>query len=533
MKLNINTVFIVTMTMAVVGALVAVLKHLPVGVVLALELLPLVMYFAALLRFGKDGLSHTAIDSVYYFGFIVTIISLAGSVFRVWLFGIEKDISGLIAQFGVGLLATGLALVFRLVLTARVESLNAKDLSQMIDEYVQRIDHIVVKVETSAANFEGLSQSLQERTRAVVEATYEECTASLRSAANVFSASIASISEQTSQSVTRFGQVVESVAVASHVEHFESNLTQLSIGLKGFAAEVSKYGKLTADEALRTTKQALDASSKWHVESLNEMSKASQQSIQTALATLENLDMSVDTSNVKADLQALSRSIGSFSKKFGELDEKLASAHARHSAEALEPIVEKFAEHLVRATGKVEVQALAQFNEASSRLTGEVVKGIATASERAQVETTQRIDGLTGHIHRLSVALERADQHSAIERNGQQIDALAGNIDRLIASLAKADQQGAIERNGQRVDSLAGNVDRLITTLQNNSRQSGNEQIVQRMDTLTANIERLVGLLERSATRAERHAHVPSAFTSSPASAIQIETAQASRVNAS
>ncbi|WOD18951.1 hypothetical protein [Paraburkholderia kirstenboschensis] len=437
----------------------------------------------------------------------------------------------MIAQFGVGLLATGLALVFRLILTARVESLNAKDLSQTIDEYVQRIDHIVVKVEASAANFEALSQSPQERTRAVVEATYEECTASLRSAATVFLESIAGISEQTSQSVTRFGQVVESVPVASHVEHFDSSIMQLNTDLKNFAAEVSKFGRLTTDEALRTTKQALDASSKWHVESLNEMSNASQQSIRTALATLENLDMSVDTSNVKSDLQALSRNIGSFSKKFSELDDKLASAHTRHSVEALEPIVEKFAEHLVRATGEIEIQALAQFNDATSRLTKEVVNGVEAASDRAQAETTQQIDALTGHIHRLSVALERADQQPAMERNGQRIDALAGNVDRLIVSLAKADQQGATERSAQAVDALAGNVDRLLTTLQNGL-QSGNEQNAQRIDALAVNVDRLIGVLERSATRNERHsARMPPAFVSAQGGAIQIETTPASRVN--
>ncbi|KND57464.1 hypothetical protein BVER_05821c [Candidatus Burkholderia verschuerenii] len=174
MQLNINRVFIFMMTLAATGALLSVLMNLPVPVVLAAELLPLCLYFSVLYRAGANGLSHTAIDSVYYFGFIVTILSLAGSVMRVWLFGIEKDMSGLIAQFGVGLLATGLALVFRLVLTARVESLNAKDLSEMIAEYVQRIDGIVSKVEASAASFEGLSQSLQERTRAVVESTFEE-----------------------------------------------------------------------------------------------------------------------------------------------------------------------------------------------------------------------------------------------------------------------------------------------------------------------------------------------------------------------
>ncbi|MEM5330370.1 hypothetical protein VSR34_27740 [Paraburkholderia sp. JHI2823] len=523
MQPNINRIFIVAMAVAVLGAGASAVLHLPVPVVLVFELLPLCMYFSVLYRIGKDGLGHTAIDSVYYFGFIVTILSLAASVMRVWMFGIEKDMSGLIAQFGVGLLATGLALVFRLMLTARVESLNAKDLSQTIDEYVQRIDGIVVKVETSAASFEGLSQSLQERTRAVVESTYEECTASMRSAVTAFSESISGITRQTSESVTRFGEVVESVAVASHVKHFDANINELTAGLKGFAAEIAKYGRSTTDEALRATKQALDASGKWHADSLSEMSKASQQAIQTALAALSDLDMSVDTSTVKSDLQALSRTIATFTKKFAELDDKLALAHARQSAQTLEPIVEKFAENLVRATGEVEVQALAQFNEASAQLTAEAVKGIAAVGERTQVQTKQQIDVLATHVDRLSAALERADQQPAMERNGQRIDVLAGNVDRLVAELGRTDQPSALERTGLRIDALAGNVDRMISTFERVGGQYGNEQIGQRIDALAANIDRLIGVLERSSLRADRHTvHAPDAFVPTQAPAIQI-----------
>jgi hypothetical protein len=405
---NINKNFIGLMALAAVAATASVMLHLPVPLVLVAELGPICYYFSLLYRHGKNGLSHTAIDSVYYFGFIVTILSLAGSVMRVWLFGIEKDMTGLIAQFGVGLLATGLALVFRLILTARVESLNAKDLSQTIEEYVHRIDDVVSKVEASAASFEGLAQSLQERTRVVVEATYEECTSSMRATATAFSESIARITEQAGQSVSTFGSIVESVAVSSHVKQFDTNISELTTGLKGFAAEVSKYGRLTTDEALKATRQALDASSRWHADSLGNLSKAGQQSIQTALLALKDLDMSVDTSTVKGDLAALSRTINNFTKKFAEFDGKLAGATARHSAEALAPFVEKFSSDVMRTSGELEVQALAQFSEVSTRITAEAAKGIASVSEVARIETTRQTSELAGHIDRLIAALEKA-----------------------------------------------------------------------------------------------------------------------------
>lgn len=407
MVLNVNRVFIVTMGLAAFAALISVLLHLPVPIVLIFDLLPLCIYFWALYRYGKDGLSHTAIDSVYYFGFIVTILSLTGSVMRVWLFGIEKDMSGLIAQFGVGLLATGLALVFRLILTARVESLNAKDLSQTIEEYVQRIDKVVSRVEASAASFEGLSESLQQRTRVVVQAAFEECTASMQAAAINFSESMARVSEQATSSVSGFSRAVESFAEVTHVAEFGSNIEELSSGLKSFAAEVSSYGRRTTDEALKTTKQALDASSKWHVDSLNSMANASQQSIQTALSALTELDLNVETSTVKGDLMALSRAVTGFTKRFGELDDKLAIANARQSVEVLTPIIEGFSSDLVRTFNERDRQMLEEFDLMCARLGKETVKSITAMNDAAATETSRQAHELSAQIRQLIVVLER------------------------------------------------------------------------------------------------------------------------------
>jgi hypothetical protein len=408
MKININRTFINTMAAAAIFSVCSVLLHLPVPVVLVAELAPLCYYFSRLYKAGANGLSHTAIDSVYYFGFIVTIMALAGSVMRVWLFGIEKDMTGLIAQFGVGLLATGLALVFRLVLTARVESMNAKDLTQTIEEYVSRIDGVVSKIEASAASFEGLSNSLQERTRTVVQATFDECTASMRAATTVFSESIAQISTQTSSSVTKFSQVVESVAAASHVEQFSGHILQLTTGLKGFASEVTHYGKTTTDEALKATRLALDQSSRLHADSLNSITVQARDNLAKSLVAISDLDLSVDTSTVKSDLAVLSRNITIFAKRFAELDDKMSAVQARNNAEAILPIVDGFSAEMTRLTDLIGTRALAQLSSASETITTEIAKGVASVREITISENTKRVDEFSTQIISLVTKLERA-----------------------------------------------------------------------------------------------------------------------------
>ncbi|MDR5834569.1 hypothetical protein [Caballeronia sp. LZ034LL] len=502
MQININRVFIMAMTGAALAATASVVLNWPVPVVLICELLPLCLYFSVLYRFGKNGLSHTAIDSVYYFGFIITILSLAGSVMRVWMFGIEKDLSSLIAQFGVGLLATGLALVFRLVLTARVESLNAKDLSQTIDEYVQRIDGIAVKVEMSAASFEGLSQSLQDRTRTVVESVHEECKSSMRSAAASFSESIAGMSRQASESVKRFGAMVESVATAPHIKQFDATVRDLAIGLKACAADLSNHGRLASEEALRATRQVLDASSEWHAETLGKMSQASQQTIQTTLAALSSIDFTIDTTTVKSDLVLLSRTITTFTKRFSDLDDKLASAHARHSVETLQPVIERFAEHLKQIGHDVQAQTAERFNYVSAKLASEAANGIAAMGEHVRAEHKQQVDALATHLDRLAMALEQADQRSAIESLVQRIDTFAENIDRLVAALDHTARSSGLERIEQRIDALAEISAQTVSAFERLGQASNNERLIERFDAFAENNNRLMSILERVALRA-------------------------------
>lgn len=90
---------------------------------------PLILYFNIVKKSLLKQPDYNAVDSVYYFGFSLTIVTLATSA--IIHFGLSSDIEDLqnlnlvFSQFGVGLLVTCLGLILRLFLLASMNQQNA------------------------------------------------------------------------------------------------------------------------------------------------------------------------------------------------------------------------------------------------------------------------------------------------------------------------------------------------------------------------------------------------------------------------
>ena len=86
---KINSSFIVCGVLSLIGVALSTFTPISLPIAVFVELAPLGWYFSRLLRVARhDTLGQTAIDSIYYFGFLITIFSLAASVFHVWLHGV-------------------------------------------------------------------------------------------------------------------------------------------------------------------------------------------------------------------------------------------------------------------------------------------------------------------------------------------------------------------------------------------------------------------------------------------------------------
>ena len=119
---------------------------------------PLAYYHLIYLRPKAKHLASAAIDSVYYFGFLLTIAALAISA--VEIAGAGPDLQHVLYKFAVGLLATGYAVLARIHLLSI--SGEAVDVSaeSVLDTYIQRSRELVDNVEIAILRTSAFSQTV-------------------------------------------------------------------------------------------------------------------------------------------------------------------------------------------------------------------------------------------------------------------------------------------------------------------------------------------------------------------------------------
>ncbi|QEZ44155.1 hypothetical protein [Cupriavidus oxalaticus] len=422
---NLNRTFFVSVLAALTLTGVSIFVRLPLLLAVACELAPLVYYFYTLnQRARNESLSQTAIDSVYYFGFIITIFALAASVFRVYLFGIGNDLVVIVGHFAVGLLATGLALLFRMLLTAQTEALNAKDLGESIEDYIRRVNDVVTSVETSAANFEGLAHSLQDRTEKVVSAAHLAFSTSLTESAKLFQEQIKQVIEKAGESVQQFDRTVEAVTKASHVEELGANMGELTSGLRNFAKEMTAYGQRITQEAATANANALSVSNKSFIEHLQSLYAKNNELVATGLRQIQQMDFTAEAATVKGDLQGLSRSISGFNKKFTELEQRLGETISVQSAQASKEVIEKFAEEVVRIVRDMENSISKSVNEVGDDLSSIASQKMIAIGNAAQSGIEVHVNQVAGEISVVRGALEEFRHSLDSTRRARESDEL-------------------------------------------------------------------------------------------------------------
>jgi HAMP domain-containing protein len=443
---NLNRTFFysVSAALALTGLSIFVRVHLLLAV--GFELAPLVYYFYTLdQRARTESLSQTAIDSVYYFGFIITIFALAASVFRVYFLGFGNDLVGIVGHFAVGLLATGLALLFRMLLTARTEALNAKDLGESIEDYIRRVNDVVTSVEASAANFEGLAQSLQDRTEKVISAAHLSFSTSLTESSRVFQEQIKQIIGKAEEAVQEFHGTVEAVTNSSHVEDFDANMSQIVGGLRNFAKEMTVYGQRLTQDAVAANANALSVTNKSFMEHLQALYAKNGDLVAKGLAQIQQLDFSEEASTIKGDLQALSRSITGFGKKFGELENRLSQTVATQSAQAAQGVIDKFAGEIVRIVRGMEESLGESSSEVVKNLNAVAATKVAAIGDAVSNGVTRQVGQVSGEVSAVSQALQELRASLDSTRQARENDELAvvvsktrGLLDQLNTALASA-----------------------------------------------------------------------------------------------
>ena len=84
-----------------------------------LMLTALISYYFYVNRLGEQNINNA--DSVYYFGFSITVVTLAASAIASFGSSVEvADLKTVFSQFGIGLIATCIGLILRKIGRAHV-----------------------------------------------------------------------------------------------------------------------------------------------------------------------------------------------------------------------------------------------------------------------------------------------------------------------------------------------------------------------------------------------------------------------------
>jgi methyl-accepting chemotaxis protein len=167
--------------------IVATLLRLPPWTAAAGGILPLIYYHVFYLTpRARHGLSQVAIDSVYYYGFLVTVAALGMSAVTLAVSQGKVPLNDIAYQFGLGLLATGYAVFARMHLTSISLLVDDASPEAVLDQYVVRCRELVTNVEMASTRFMDLSNSMMAKSEEVAETARRSTERSMLDLARVF-----------------------------------------------------------------------------------------------------------------------------------------------------------------------------------------------------------------------------------------------------------------------------------------------------------------------------------------------------------
>jgi chromosome segregation ATPase len=207
-------------------------------------LAPLVAYHLLFLRPRAHAgeLTSLEIDSIYYYGFLLTILALATSALTVVLRGADKSLAVVGAQFGLGLLATGYAVAARIQLLLATRAATASDDDDVLESYISRSRELISTIELASSSFDTYARSLQDRVAASAAESQSRTELVLSDAARVFTDGISATLEESKSSIAEIRAFLNDAAFTTEREELKksvqssvSALTKLNNALERMA----------------------------------------------------------------------------------------------------------------------------------------------------------------------------------------------------------------------------------------------------------------------------------------------------------
>lgn len=396
---------------------------------------PLVYYHLFYLRpQAKNGLSQTAIDSVYYFGFLVTVAALGISAVAIASGGAGANVNAVVYQFGIGLFATGYAVVARMHLSSISTMVEEASPEAIMDRYVKRSMELVTNVEMACEQLSVFSESIMKKTADVSEATRVNVEKTMLETAQAFRDEMKSTLVSAKDSLTTVRGLVNDTSFVAERK------------------EMAAHMRATVEGALALNN------------ALNELTKRTQEGAQ---ATKQISISSADFSNT---LSQISANIEDFAGKDGVFAE--ASKSLQQSSNTFVTC------NVAMADASVGLSEIAQIVSD----TGPTFKNMRTLTKKA----SEQLDGLAETSTKLDLAVEKMLDAARAS------DSLAEGMTQVVAALSPL-TVGAENLTARLIDAAAvsNKFEQQLSTLPAHAQalKSMNEEVADSFDQICEVIE--------------------------------------------
>lgn len=241
MSENYSTVLTRCMGLSAAGLATALLGIFHPLVPFALAMVPLVWYHLGYLRkFAGEGISQPAVDSVYYYGFLVTIGALGVTALELSLKGVDGDLTAVAFQFGLGLLATGYAVWARIHLTASSRLLDEANLEEAMHRYVDRSRELISTVEIATASFENYANSVVDKLQLFASRVEQETQASINAAAEQLKQAATSMAEESKLALMDLRGIINDTTFGAERDALRAGVTSMVETVNALSASLTE-----------------------------------------------------------------------------------------------------------------------------------------------------------------------------------------------------------------------------------------------------------------------------------------------------
>jgi hypothetical protein len=369
-------------------------------------IVPLAYYHLSYLRPRiARGLTSAAVDSVYYYGFLVTVAALAISAIEVGMTG-GQAVAPVLYKFGVGLLATGYAVIARIDLTSISVASNDVSPEAAMNIYATRSRELLDNVETAVLRVSEFSRTVMSETTIVTDAARADAEKRLLDITRIFEIEMRTTLASARDGIREVREAVSDLSFNAERDELTKSIAATTGAARELTKALSDLGLKTREGANATLEIAVAAESldeavrKVHVsfgqlgDSDGSLSRAVS-AIQIAVDVLAE-GASGASLSVRA-MEAIALDVGDTGATFKSM--RTVAKKATEQLEQLAEIAERFDATLV---------GLNSTSAASGMLARELANVSSSLPPLAQQATTltRHLDGLKASFTSSALALE-------------------------------------------------------------------------------------------------------------------------------